>query len=78
MATKQHLYNKSLGHLKAMVFSSLVVSVNHSVLVEASGDGEFAIQELHESGVTSCSLQSNFLCKKHLLLCLIGGSPAPE
>ena len=78
MATKQHLYNKSLGRLKAMVFSSLVVFVNHSVLVEASGDGEFAIQELHESGVTSFSLQSNFLCKKHLLLCLIGGSPAPE
>lgn len=76
MATKPHLYNKSLGHLKAMVFSSLVVFVNHSVLVEASG--EFAIQELHESGVTSCSFQSSFLCKRHLLLCLIGGSPAPE
>lgn len=77
MATTQHLYNKSSGLLKAMVFSSLEIFVNRSVLVEASGDGGFAIQELHESGVASCSLQSNFLCKEYLL-CLIGGSPAPR
>lgn len=72
MATKQHLYNKSSGLLKVMVFSSLEMFVNRSALVEASGVGEFAIQELHESGVTSCSRQSNFLCKRYLLLCLIG------
>ena len=30
------------------------------------------------SQVSPCSFQPNFLCKKHLLLCLIGGLPPPE
>lgn len=76
MATTQSTYNKPLRCLKAMVkFCSLWCLLVIQCLLSFSWWG---ICCAGASRVTPCSLQPNFLCKKHLLLCLIGGSPPPE
>lgn len=76
MATTQSAYNKPLRPLKAMVkFRSPWCLLVIQCLLRFSC---WRICSSGASQVTLCSLQPNFLCKKHLLLCLIGGLPPPE
>lgn len=46
----EHLHNKPSGHLKVTVFSSLVVLINHSVLVELPPMGNLLFRSFTSQG----------------------------